>query len=82
MGGTAYIYSFVNSTYHSTANIEETSQQIGFMFQYKKFQVQGSSQSEHIFGKMKETFKQSTKVVIEYHPPVHSTDQQNQTEWR
>ncbi|CAF1306922.1 unnamed protein product [Adineta ricciae] len=81
MGGTAYVYSFINSSYYSTANTEETSQQIGLMFEYKKYQGQGSIESAEVFQKITETFKTSTSVILEYHPPVNVNNEDNQTEW-
>ena len=82
MGATAYIYSFMSASYHSTANTEETSSQISLMAQYKKFQVQGNSQTADMYAQIKETFKQSTSAVIEYHPPVDLHGEENQTEWK
>ena len=80
MGGTAYVYSFISASYHSNANMEETSRQISLMFQYKKYQGQGSSQTADLFGQITETFKQSTSAVVEYHPPVDLNGEENQTE--
>ena len=82
MGGSAYVYSFINSSYYSTANTEETSQQIGLMFEYKKYQGQGSIESAEVFQKITETFKKSTSVISEYHPPVNVNNEDNQTEWK
>ena len=82
VGATAYIYLFMSASYHSTANTEETSSQISLMAQYKKFQVQGSSQTADMYAQIKETFKQSTSAVIEYHPPVDLHGEENQTEWK
>lgn len=79
VGGTAFMYTFVNTSYSSSQSIEKVSEQISFNFQYKKASLSGNVNSSSYYEKLSKEFLKNSNDVTEFHPSVKS--EQNESEW-
>ncbi|CAF1315220.1 unnamed protein product [Rotaria sp. Silwood1] len=79
VGGTAHLYTLLDSSYHKVSSYEETSSQVSLMFQYKGSYGQYGSDTNQIWASMKETFKKTSATFSIFQPPVAS--QNNKSDW-
>ncbi|CAF3178894.1 unnamed protein product [Rotaria sp. Silwood2] len=79
VGGTAYLYTLLDSSYHKMSSYEETTSQVCLMFQYKQSYGQYGSDTAQVWASMKETFKKTAATLSVFQPPVES--QNSESDW-
>ncbi|CAF1472757.1 unnamed protein product [Adineta steineri] len=79
VGGTAYLYTLLDSNYHKEYSYEETSSQVSLMFEYKQYNGQYGQDATNIWSQIKETFKKNAVTTSIFQPPV--APRENKSDW-
>ncbi|CAF3790676.1 unnamed protein product [Rotaria sp. Silwood1] len=79
VGGTAHLYTLMDSSYYKESSYEERTSQVRLMFQYKQYNGQIGSNLGAIWASMKEKFKTTAATLSVFQPPVAS--QENKSDW-
>ena len=80
VGGSANMYSLIDSSYHKSSSYSETSQQVSLMFQFKLQSANFGSVNHQLSTSMTESFKRSTETMVTFQPPV--MPEGNQSDWQ
>ncbi|CAF1533633.1 unnamed protein product [Rotaria sp. Silwood1] len=79
VGGTAHLYTLMDSSYYKESSYEERINQVGLMFRYQKVGLENGINIEQIWASMKEKFRTTSSTLSVFQPPVAS--QQNKSDW-
>ncbi|CAF2064098.1 unnamed protein product [Rotaria magnacalcarata] len=70
VGGTAYLYSIMEASFHNKSSYREVSSQVSLMFQYKSRSFNVGETQASVMSKMTETFKKNTESLAVFQPPI------------
>ncbi|CAF4197816.1 unnamed protein product [Rotaria sordida] len=79
VGGTAFMYTFVNTSYSSSQSYEKVSEQISLTFQYKQYALSGNHTTGSISERLSKEFLKNSNDMTEFYPPVQP--EQGKSEW-
>ncbi|CAF4664357.1 unnamed protein product, partial [Rotaria socialis] len=79
VGGTAYLYSLIDSSFHNKSSYREVSSQVSLMFQYKSGSLSVGETQTSVLQKMSETFKKNTESLTIFQPPIPNDD--SRSDW-